>query len=84
MEAQINSISEQNKKEFIEVDPNKTYPESSVKEIFFVVKTAREVGSAPKEILPYDITNTSISLKWKLNPCANDYIVSVSYGHNPG
>ena len=79
LSVQTNSQPEENETEFIEADADKDDLHSSEKELFFKINTAREIGNAPAEISVLKQTNTSITLKWKINPCANDYNIWVSY-----
>ena len=76
MNVQINGQPEEDNSEFIATDENQNGANPSQKELFFQVKTAREVGKSVTEILIQNQTDTSIVLKWKLNPCANDYLIT--------
>ena len=64
--------------EFVENGKNKDDPKSSQGELFFAIKTARTIQKDPLEILILNETETSIALKWKIDPCANDYSMWVT------
>lgn len=76
IDAQINGQPEEDNSEFIAPDEDKNETSPSQKEIIFQVQTAREIGSSVSEVLVQNRTDTSIVLKWKLNPCANDYLIT--------
>ena len=71
----VNSQIDEDDNEFIETDSGQTDSNRGHNELTLEAKTAREIGKSPTEILVHRKTNTSISLKWKINPCANAYIL---------
>ena len=77
----VNSQTEEDDNEFIETDSDQTDHNRSQNELIFEAKTAREIGQSPTDIVVLSRTNTSISLRWKINPCANAYILYPMLGN---
>ena len=57
-------------------DMGETQQKATSKATWYVARTLREVGIPVNEVTSDNATQTSIHLRWKINPCANAYIVS--------
>ena len=83
MEAEINIVNGRGKAGVIpedyindDTDMGETQPKAASKETWYVARTLREVQIPVTEFTSNNATQTSIHLKWKINPCANAYLVS--------